>query len=84
MSTNSPDDDLKSRLNRRTAAVVVDMQKDYCVRGGIIDLMGYDVTGSADLAKRMISFLESDQSFSRVDHFCKNRNAFITSIDSAI
>ena len=57
MSTNSLDDDLKSRLNRRTAAVVVDMQKDYCVRGGIIDLMGYDVTGSADLAKRMIPFL---------------------------
>ncbi len=58
MSTINPDDGLQSRLNRRTAIVVVDMQKDYCVPGGIIDLMGYDVSGSASLAKRMNPFLD--------------------------
>lgn len=58
MSTFVLDCDLKSRLRRRTAAVVVDMQNDYCVPGGIIDLMGYDVTGSVSLANRMTSFLD--------------------------
>lgn len=57
MSTIYPDEDLEARLGRRTAIVVVDMQKDYCVPGGIIDLMGYDVSGSAGLARRMSSFL---------------------------
>jgi ureidoacrylate peracid hydrolase len=58
MTKINPDGDLDSRLKRRTAVVVVDMQKDYCVPGGIIDLMGYDVSGSARLAERMTFFLD--------------------------
>lgn len=50
--------DLQRRLNRRTALVVVDMQNDYCVTGGIIDKLGCDISGSAALAERLQSFLD--------------------------
>jgi ureidoacrylate peracid hydrolase len=49
--------DLRTRLSRRTALVVVDMQKDYCVPGGIIDRLGGDISGSATLAKRLQFFI---------------------------
>ncbi len=50
--------DLKTRLSRPTALVVIDMQKDYCVPGGIIDRLGGDVSGSAALAVRLQDFLD--------------------------
>jgi ureidoacrylate peracid hydrolase len=50
--------DLRARLSRRTALVVVDMQKDYCVAGGIIDKLGGDISGSAALAERLQAFLD--------------------------
>lgn len=58
MNTISPIDDLRTRLRRRTAVVVVDMQRDYCVAGGIIDRLGCDVSGSPALAERMQAFLD--------------------------
>ncbi len=50
--------DLQTRLSRRTALAVIDMQNDYCVPGGIIDRLGFDVSGSPALAKRLNAFLD--------------------------
>ncbi len=59
MNPVSLEDDLKSRLGRRTALIVVDMQRDYCVPGGIIDSLGCDVSGSEQLARRLNAFLDA-------------------------
>lgn len=58
MTVFRDESDLRARLGRRTALVVIDMQNDYCIPGGIIDRLGCDVSGSAALAKRLGEFLE--------------------------
>lgn len=58
MNAVSDDSGLQMRLGRRTALVVVDMQNDYCVSGGIIDRLGCDVSGSPGLAERLNAFLD--------------------------
>jgi ureidoacrylate peracid hydrolase len=63
--------DLRARLSRRTALVVVDMQKDYCVAGGIIDRLGGDISGSAALAGRLQAFLDEVRSLVKLTVFVR-------------
>jgi ureidoacrylate peracid hydrolase len=63
--------DLQTRLSRRTALVVVDMQKDYCVAGGIIDRLGGDISGSAALAERLQAFLDEVRSLVELTVFVR-------------
>jgi ureidoacrylate peracid hydrolase len=43
----------------RTALIIVDMQKDYCCEGGIIDKMGFCLDAPKALVPRLKAFLES-------------------------
>lgn len=65
------DSDLRSRLGRRTALVVIDMQNDYCIPGGIIDRLGCDVSGSGALAKRLDAFLGQARSLVELTVFVR-------------
>ena len=44
-------------LSRPTSVLVVDMQNDYCVPGGIIHALGHDVAHFAAVAGRLDTFL---------------------------
>lgn len=50
-------DTLSSVLAARKAIVVVDMQRDYCVEGGIIASLGHDVSHFEAVAQRQAAFL---------------------------
>ncbi|MEJ2715637.1 MAG: cysteine hydrolase [Deltaproteobacteria bacterium] len=43
---------------RQTALLIVDMQKDYCCKGGIFDRRGFDVTRVDQLVERLNDFLD--------------------------
>lgn len=59
-----PDDTLMSAmLARRTSLLVIDMQNDYCVPGGIISALGYDVSHFGGVAARLNEFLEASAEF---------------------
>lgn len=49
--------ELKSVLNANSAFVVIDMQRDYCVPGGVIASLGYDVSHFAEVASRLNDFM---------------------------
>jgi ureidoacrylate peracid hydrolase len=40
-----------------TALVLVDMQRDYCCEGGVLDKMGFDIKPSRELAPRLNEFV---------------------------
>ena len=44
-------------LPAQTALIIIDMQKDYCCKGGIFDRRGFDVTPCRQLAVRLSRFL---------------------------
>ncbi|MGB6066435.1 MAG: cysteine hydrolase [Desulfomonilaceae bacterium] len=44
-------------LPEQTALLIIDMQKDYCCKGGIFDRRGFDVTPCRKLATRLGRFL---------------------------
>jgi ureidoacrylate peracid hydrolase len=41
-----------------TALVLVDMQRDYCCEGGVLDKMGFDIKPSRELAPRLNEFVK--------------------------
>ena len=45
-------------LPEHTALLVIDMQRDYCVSGGIFDRRGFDITRVQALAPRLNKFLD--------------------------
>lgn len=50
---------LKPKVNpQHTALVIIDMQKDYCCEGGIIDKMGFCLDAPKALVPRLKAFLE--------------------------
>ena len=50
---------LKAKVNpAHTALIIVDMQKDYCCEGGIIDKMGFCLDAPKALVPRLKQFLE--------------------------
>jgi ureidoacrylate peracid hydrolase len=49
---------LATALDARTALLVVDMQRDYCVPGGIIAALGHDVSHFPDVGRRLTAFVE--------------------------
>lgn len=44
-------------LPEQTALMIIDMQRDYCCKGGIFDRRGFDVTSARQPATRLNSFL---------------------------
>ena len=50
---------LKAKVNpAHTALIIVDMQKDYCCEGGILDKMGFCLDAPKALVPRLNEFLE--------------------------
>lgn len=47
------DEALQHALSQPLATVVVDMQRDYCAPGGVIDRLGYSLTGREEVAARV-------------------------------
>jgi len=53
---------LKAKVDpKQTALIIVDMQKDYCCEGGIIDKMGFCLDAPKALVPRLKVFLESSR-----------------------
>ena len=52
-------DRLRAKLNpESTALIIIDMQKDFCCKGGSFDRRGFDIKPAQRLAKRLNSFLK--------------------------
>ena len=50
---------LRAKVNpAQTALIIVDMQKDYCCEGGILDKMGFCLDAPKALVPRLKGFLE--------------------------
>jgi len=45
-------------LPEHTALVIIDMQRDYCCKGGIFDRRGFDIGPARELAARLNLFLD--------------------------
>lgn len=51
---------LKTKVDpRHTALVIIDMQRDYCCEGGILDKMGFCLDAPKALVPRLKAFLET-------------------------
>ncbi|MDR2018960.1 MAG: cysteine hydrolase [Syntrophobacterales bacterium] len=51
-------DKLRAKVaSDRTALIVVDMQKDYLLKGGVLDKLGFDVIDGQNLAPRLDDFV---------------------------
>lgn len=54
----APPNSLRGVLDARTALLVVDMQRDYCVPEGIIGMLGHDTSHFPEVGKRLAAFVE--------------------------
>ncbi|MCO5100922.1 MAG: cysteine hydrolase [Burkholderiaceae bacterium] len=54
-------DGLVAALSGRIALVVIDMQRDYCAPGGVIDALGHDTSHFAGVGARIESFLSRNR-----------------------
>lgn len=57
MSETGLEDGLVESLSGRIALLVIDMQRDYCERGGVIDALGHDTSHFASVGARLNRFL---------------------------
>ena len=58
-STRVDLDKLRAKIDpQHTALVVIDMQKDYLLKGGVLDKLGFDVTDGKNLVPRLDAFVK--------------------------
>ncbi|MBW7925511.1 MAG: cysteine hydrolase [Burkholderiaceae bacterium] len=54
-------DELVAALSGRIALLVIDMQRDYCLPGGVIDALGHDTSHFASVGARLGEFLSRNR-----------------------
>ncbi len=57
----SVNDGLVTALSGRIALLVIDMQRDYCAPGGVIDALGHDTSHFAGVGARIAKFLSRNR-----------------------
>jgi ureidoacrylate peracid hydrolase len=68
---------------RHTALLIVDMQNDFCARGGLVDLGGRDVSAVEEMARHLPALIEAAREHGVLAVFVRSlystgRNAFLS------